>query len=244
MKVDHDLVIVDKKTNPPIKSAASVKQLPRLVKKGRAVVRARKSGPRRKAGAPHLPPIINATPTFGHTYRFTVATVNLTDFPVVGADLAGALGTICTVVNSKVQPYISTVRIHRITIWPAANSNPPLKASVEWGAIAGIVKDESKVSGLPSGITEEKVVTAVPPRNSLASDWLNLQSLTGNILFYLSCPAGSIIDIQLTCTLAAAFVTPANITVTTGVVGTAYFLALDKAGGTSNIAPLGLPTTT
>jgi len=198
---------------------------------------------RRKGGkgAASLPPILNVTPTLGHTFRFTNS-ANQVGVAITGAQLQGALGTIGTATNSTVRPWASSVRIHRITIWPSAGSNPPIAPGVEWGAISGALKDEGKYTGLPYGITQEKAIVSKPPKKSLCADWLSLTAMNVTTLFYVTAPAGSILDISVSFTLAAAFVSSASISTATAAIGTIYYLSLD--GNSSHIwSPLGLPTT-
>jgi len=227
----------DNKSSWTLISSGDKKSLGTKIQAARTRASRRRGG----AGAPSLPPVLNTSPTIGHTFRFT-NTANSTALAISGALLQGALGVMGTATNSTVRPWATSVRIHKITIWPSAGSNPPIAPGVEWGAVSSTVKDEGKYTGLPYGITEERAMISRPPKKSVCSDWLSLQATGITTLFYITAPAGSIMDISLSYTLANVFVTSNAITTATAVIGTVYYLALD-GNSSHNWGPIGLPTT-
>jgi hypothetical protein len=85
------------------------------------------------------------------------------------------------------------------------------------------------------------MVVTKPPRNSLASFW---QLAGGTTLCTLTAPVGSVIDVDLSLIFNdndGAVIN--NIAVSTGVLGTSYYLSLDP-NGTHRYVPVSLNTTT
>jgi hypothetical protein len=196
----------------------------------------------RMAGGASLPPIIQGTPLVKRTFRFR----NSSTLVQVGCGLGGvlgALGSICTVTNSKVRTVASSIRIHSITMWlPAGTTGDG--GFIDWGnaASAGYVKDDSKISTIPDGVTETRALLFKPPGKTLCGDWLNPSVLAlSTALFFISAPTGAIFDLHVSYTLSNVN-NGVDQTVATGVLGAFYYLSLDGAGG-NQIVPVGLTTT-
>jgi len=183
-----------------------------------------------------LPPKLDATPFVSHTFRFSNTAAGNA---VVSFDtLCGALGGICTVANSKVQPWASSIRLKKVTVWPSASSSSVQKVELFWEqGTSGQIRDSSIITDLPEGITVTKAVSFVPPAKSLASDWL----ATPANVFAINAPVGSIIDLSIDFTLANIYADGLQ-TVASATLGNIYYLALD--GATANkYVPIGVPTT-
>jgi len=195
------------------------------------------------SGAISLPPPIQVVPRFSHRYRFR-ATAAANSLAVSLQDLLGAVGVVGAVVNSKVNTLSSTVRLRSITVWPSASTSGPDHAYVYWSptGLAGYVPDELWETAIPDGITVARALRFVPPSGSLASFWLNPDSIPSTTgVFVITAASGSIIDVDAELTLPVTGIS-SQITVATAVVGEFYWLALD--GAASNVlVPLGFPTT-
>lgn len=205
---------------------------------------ARKGGRRRKAGkssAQLLPPPIETTMKQRHRFRF-YASAAVSGASITPQILAGVAGGICTVTNSTITCWASSLRCRRITIWPAVGSAAGVgtSADITWAADGTLFsKDEYKVDALPQGITIDRPVSSVPPAGTLGKFW---QAPSGtNTLATISAPSGSIVDIWVEFTLSNQN-SSTSLTVATAVLGTIYYLSADGPGA-NKLVPLGLPTT-
>jgi hypothetical protein len=180
-----------------------------------------------------LPPRIDLIPQVHATLRFL--NTSATQSAVTVTDLLGACGVIGSASNSKVVCIASSVRLHRVRIWPASGG----MCNVEWGTFSGIGKDTIRNSDTPTGVTQTGCAEYRPPRNTLYSDWLEPG---GSTIFAVSCTTGSIIDVEVSWTQCSGLTEPIQVTVATAVVGTIYYLALD--GPTQNRYPPNILATT
>jgi hypothetical protein len=192
----------------------------------------------RPGRASSLPPEFDATPKLSRRFRFV--STNASFELCTNITMSGLLGGIATS-STSFQPWSSSFRLHRVTVWPSVN-NGSSSTSVQmfWEpGTAGQVRDERKVISIPEGvsITEPSIFT--PPSRSLASDWLLLSQAAN--LFEVASPPGSILDLQVEFTLSNEF-SSSPITVSGATTGSAYYLAMDGAAGT--YTPIGVPTVT
>lgn len=186
--------------------------------KGKALAVVAKAG----GGGTSLPPEIDLTVSNRHRFRFqagansvvnSVSYANLCNFLQVGT---GA---------HLLQGIISTVKLHSVTIWPALSTSTTDTVALEWSAAGEFFKDELKNRTLPEGQTQTGAVRFVPPATSVAGFW---SSSSNNILFYITAPSGSVLDVDLSFTLAGAYAPPTAITVVGAVtVGNFYYGYLD-----------------
>jgi hypothetical protein len=108
---------------------------------------------------------------------------------------------------------------------------------VRWITTASIAApDEVSDKSVPTGITVTGSVVFVPDPKSVASFWSNAGQL-----MVIQTTIGSIVDLSVDWTLDA-FISPDTLSIATGVLGSAYFLALDGPSG-NTYTPIGLPTT-
>jgi len=191
-----------------------------------------------------LPPVLEATPRLSHVYRYVVSA---TTSPVITvANILGACGGICTVANSKVQPWASSFRIKSVTVFPCAGSfsGAGVYTFLDWvsAGSSGYVPDTAKMLNIPDGLTVSSPLRFRPPRGSLAGNWINPVTISTSAgLFGGTFKVGSVVDFSVEFTLSNVS-EAGNITVTTGTLGNVYYLALD--GPSSNkFVPAGLPTT-
>lgn len=196
----------------------------------------------RKGRAPALPPMLDAVIVCHHVFRFQVITGFTSLVNITGGCLAGVAGGLCSVVNSTLVCPASSIRIHRLTIWPAAQSAPTNPPEVVWfSPITIMEKDSSKESMLPAGITMERALVSKPPKGTLCSDWFATVGAVNVAMFGLSnFAAGGVIDLEMSWTQSNNLL-GVNRTVSTAVLGTWYYLYLDGSSG--SIQPVGKPNT-
>jgi len=223
-----------------------IRRVPSGVYRRGQPVRPTLAGARRlRRGMSSLPAEINLTPHFHHVFRFNCTTTTSATVSVI--QLFGALGGICSAANSAVSTWTSSVRVKKITIWPAAPSASAAGAYIDWFfSDTSLFPDESKSVTYPEGVTVTAPLVFVPPEKSLCGMWINSTATSTFNLFNISVVAGSVIDVAVECTLGLVNSTSSSLyqlTVTTGTLGNVYYLALD---GPSNnkIPPVsGIPTT-
>jgi len=213
------------------------RQLRRKV--GRARSRAARKGP--SARTSKLPPILDTVAQGHSVLRFTATSAAASAAVTIGNVLM-AIGGIGTIANSTVTSVASSVKLHKITIWPASTSaGAGQNAEVIWSNQGNYAKDESKSSVVPTGTTLTDVVVSRPPLNgSLQSAW-QASAGAATQFFALTCPAGSIIDIDVSWTLSNNFVNVAQAGYAAVTLGSLYYARLDGVGG--KFLPLGVPTT-
>jgi hypothetical protein len=192
-----------------------------------------------KALAVSLPPRIQLSPAVSHTYRFRSTSASATLVTV--ASMLGALGGLCTAVNSKIGTWASSLKIIKVTVWPSGSTSGVTNATLSWylGESAQ-VPDEAWDEAIPEGITATKALVFTPPPKSLCGFWIDSSDSAAN-LFAIQTSIGSVVDLQVAYRLVNVQ-SGLQITVVTGVLGTVYYLALD--GPTSNTyVPIGLLST-
>jgi len=192
----------------------------------------------RRSKTPHLPPEIDSVVTAAHVFRFVCLTSQT--YTITVGNVFGICGNTCTVLNTTVSSWASTVRVKKVTIWPALSSSASLP-EIAWYIPLGINKDKSLERSLPGGVTIDAAVSSVPPKHSLGGDWMDATLSASNLLSLNGITAGSIVDVSVVFTLrnnqqGLAF------TVASGAVGSPYYLYLD--GSTSHqLQPVGVPST-
>jgi len=176
-----------------------------------------------------------------HTYRFRFSAA-LSQEAVGLGGLLGAMGTIGRTVNATVANIFSSCKVNSVTLWPPATSAALDGITLDWLGAAGYLPDEGWDVTIPDGITMTRAMRVIPPRNSLASDWLNSGTIAlGTTIFTLTGPEGTILDLNISGRMANV-VGCSNFAVAVGVVGTMYYLALD--GPSQNkVQPVGIPST-
>jgi hypothetical protein len=190
----------------------------------------------RKAGSvAMLPPVLNATQTFKHTSRFLVQTAGVNQFNVTANNLAGAFGCVCYVANTTARAVVGTLRIIRVTCWPSQDQSAIANVTdIRWsiGPSGNIGRDTDMIENLPLGITSTKPVVFVPPRHSLAGDWMQLGAMSSTTVFSIEASEGSIIDMTYEATLSnnttGATIALSGVTAAVGIHG---YTPLNGSGG-------------
>jgi len=203
-----------------------------------------KKGSRRTGSSSSLPPRFNMVPRMTKTFRFLSTSVSAT---ITALELFGAVGGICTVANSKVQHWASSVKLRSITIWPSASASVAESCLLEWfSAVDPHNPDEVVSQIIPGGVTQTKAMTFRPPKKSLIGDWLNVTTTSSNSLFNITVPSGCVIDLTVDFTIGVTYSTASTLyssTVTTGTLGNIYYLALDGPSSNKLAPEPGMPST-
>jgi hypothetical protein len=188
-----------------------------------------------------LPPPFDATTRTTIHRRFRANSAGTSTVISMGA-IFGCLGVVGTVTNTTCVSMYSSFKLARITIWPPQNSGAD-RTILEWGASAdgGYSPDSAYINTIPDGITETTGITFRPPAKSLLNNWMSTYLSASNIIAYMTCPVGTIIDLHVTACMPNDFV-PESITVAAATVGSVYYLALDGPS-TNNFIPVGLVST-
>ncbi len=226
--VERKVYLVHSRFAPPrkvgVKSAKSQLGKKRRVKKGRNM----------------LPPQINATPRLRQTFRFYV-NASFGQRAITLKGIFGALGGICSVVNSTIRAWTTSFKIVSLDLYLPSGGQ---------GEISWVVDntdqgpDQSWDSEIPTGVTVPDRISTSPPAASIASDWVNdTADLTDELFRVTNSTSGAVFDMDVEYTLPNEF-SLTSFTVATATLGAAYYLALDDDGGTQNFLPINRPTTT
>ncbi len=178
------------------------------------------------------------SPDVRHVFRFAVGP-GASVLPITVADLFGICGGICTVANSTFQPWSGSVRLHSIRVYLGSSSTGFTLCQIAWAIAASTyIPDEEWNEMQPEGMATPMALTFKPPKGSLASNWFSGNS--GNVCLF-SCPAGTIVDVDVSFRLSNQF-TANTISITTGTLGHVYYGYLDGASS-HTIQPQGVPST-
>jgi len=157
-----------------------------------------------------------------YTHSGALATVGVTL-----RSMLQACGGIVTVANTTVSLWASSMRLHRITVWPSPSSTLDETVQIQWvNAATGFVKDQSKIRVLPGGVTDTSPCSFSPPPKTLAADWF---SDSGSNLFTMTAPALCVWETEFTYTLSGGTGSPtvgAYTTTSTSAVGNVLYPCL------------------
>jgi len=187
-----------------------------------------------------MPPELETVVTCHTVLRFT-ATSAASNVNATIANLLVACGSICTIANSTVTSVASSLRLHRVTIWPSPQTaGSGQQAEVLWPELGNTTRDESKSVAIPSGLTMADVISDTPAKNTVSAFW-NSSGGGASPLFTITCPAGSIVDVSITFTLRNNISGVTQAGYAAAGLGSYYYGRLDGVGG--KFLPLGVPTT-
>jgi len=190
-----------------------------------------------------LPPTLSAVIECRHVFRFLCVTGFSSLQNITGGNIAGAIGGQCTTANSVVTCPASSIRVNRVTIWPAQQSAPQNPPEITWfSPITVMEKDSSFERILPAGISVPSAVSSCPPKNTLCADWFASVGGASQPMFGLTNMAsGNVLDLDVSWTMSNNLI-GVDRTVATGSLKTTYYLYLD--GSTSHqLQPVGKPST-
>lgn len=183
------------------------------------------------------PPQLNSNIIKHHKFRFSVTSAFTGSVSI--AKILGALGTVCTVVNTTVTAFNRSFKIRKIELW----TPPPAQGSLATTSIEWLGSENSpsrEVSDTVMSVSRPGHIVMKPPKNSLASFWQ--QGNSNTVLFSLVAPVGTVIDFSVDYIEYDDEATNISIAVATGVLGNIYYLALDH-GTSDKVVPVSLSTT-
>jgi hypothetical protein len=158
--------------------------------------------------------------------------------------VAVTIGTVLSAIGgigsgtNTIAPWASSFKINRIRIWASPEDASAVTTNILWTvATAHNVKDEVKDRTIPSSAGVIAALEERPPKNSLASFWLD--NGASGTLFQLSIAKGSVIDLHVSFTLANGFAATSQSAAGASAGGT-YYTHLDGVGGVLN--PVGRHT--
>jgi hypothetical protein len=184
-----------------------------------------------------LPPKLNITVQFKHTYRFVCRTGN-TLAPVTGADLLLACGCVATSATT-IAGFVSSVRVHYIKIWTSPNASSTDTVAVQWQSpITAVEKDEYVDQSIPVGVTVTGGSMFTPPADTFCAKWVSNTALA---VFSLIATTGSIVDVCLSGTFSNALGSSTATGASGLTVGAVYYNSLDGATTSSVFLPVGVP---
>lgn len=134
-------------------------------------------------------------------------------------------------------------KLRKIEVWagPTSSSLTPVTVSIDWaGAAGGTIGTDQRVSDTSVGATRVAHICTAPSKRSQLSQW---QSTAGSaLMFTISCPAGSVIDLHLSYTIRDDGTAQAAAVPVAAVAGANYLRGFDglAAAGT-NFTPQSYP---
>lgn len=141
------------------------------------------------------PPQVKNNPMLVRVLRFVVSDgADISDLAITRACLLKlAYATVNPAANGIT--LWSGVLLKKVKVWSTTNDAKFVSNSIEWQSRYGptALKTSSGTFSSPA------YVNSSPPADSLSSFWSNSRdnSTYNEVLFYLTCPAGSIVDIHL-----------------------------------------------
>lgn len=183
------------------------------------------------------PPQIKANVELRHTYRYVSTNGALTG--ITGTSLLCSAGSYCTVANTTVRSAFSSLKINQIEMYcPPASQGSSATCSVDWIGFSNT--PSRQYSDTTCSVSTPAHVRCNPPPMSLASFW---QLAGATVLFNLTAPAGTIVDVSVSLILDDDESSVATAAVASGSLGSMYYLSLDP-NATHYYTPVSLTTTT
>lgn len=202
---------------------------------------------KKKAGPPvaviglgKQPPILEASIKVRHVFRFQASNV-FAATPITMGGILSAAGCVGTVANTSVVPFHTCARVEKVEMF-ANSAAAESHLFCEWASTGLFAIDEEKIRSIV-GTANSNYLVSRPPKTSDAARAFN-NATPGTNLFFVTGPAGTIIDVTVHLWTANNFASIVRGAATVAV-GTIYYMALDSAAaaGTHNFVPEGLPTT-
>jgi len=203
----------------------------------------------KKSSAPQashrFPPQISMKPVQSRIIRFITSEAK-TDYPISRFNMLKLMTATGTAVATGTTIWTG-VKLRRVEMW-AVNSDIAIapgtmvSASVEWQASRG----PSKLVSATGNLNQPAHLDSKPPKDSLAGFWSQVSdgpTVGAEILFYLTCTSGTVIDLHLNYVEANGSVAaPVETIQVTYVVAPnpngVYFNRLDSQPGGYGIIPV------
>jgi len=144
------------------------------------------------------------------------------------------MNTSGTTQNARV---INAVKVNSISIWSPCTTSV-LSASLEWISTYGPSK---LISDTTVSATFPAVIHSKAPPQSLAGFWSTTGSNESDVMFAMTCPVGSVVDVNINFIVQDDLNTAGVTTTNNGSVGIVYYTYLDGPSGSADFQPIALP---
>ncbi len=181
-------------------------------------------------------------PIYRKTIRYTTSAGN-TQLGVGIKPLLFGLGGMCTTAGTggTLTSLCQCFRLRRVQIWsvpPSAGATATVEINWFPSGSADLVP-AYELSNTSMSISVPAHVSSTPPRNTLASFWQNPTTASSGLLFVLTAPADSIVEVDLDFILSDNEQSVVQYsTASTVTLGKVYYVCLD--GGSGTIVPVNL----
>jgi len=181
-----------------------------------------------------LPPALNSTPMYRHTFRYVAQDASATVKVLDPANMLLSFGSLA-ISSTGMYSVHSAFKIHKITIWPAVSGS----GAVQWDSYTTNTHnpDIVKVRPMPTGVTVTGGSVYVPPKESEASWWWSGQG-SAEFVCAISATVGSVVDVDVTVCMQDVGTNITGTGFTSLVTGIMYYPALDGRS-TNDFAPFG-----
>lgn len=232
-----------------MKETKEVPKLPPKLEGKRSVrlVPSRPRGKSRRRGrtmrTPHLPPELESVTVVPQVIRYVVQASPGASITINSAQFQASLGGIVTTAATTMTAWMSSFRLSKIVIWPAASSSGStiVGPEVVWvdSANSDLQRDESKIRTLPAGITGKSAgLLFRPPPRTVASLWHHYDGSSHNMLTFTNLVQGTIIDVHTVGTLGNNLST-LTLTISASALGAVGWPYLDSSA--AKLLPVGKP---
>jgi len=173
----------------------------------------------------HSIPAFKPNLTFNHKFRFNCTAAVSSD--ITNSNLMATFGTICTVLNTSGVALAESFKLKRVKIWtPPPTQGSSATCSVEWSTFASAALYNSSMQTSDTSINPSSpaYVSVAPPKGSNASFW---QTAGTTVLFHITAPIGSIIEIDVLVVLVDDNNDRLGITYTSGAATLGNFYYID-----------------
>jgi hypothetical protein len=182
-----------------------------------------KKGTGKTKRLPNIPFPLLATPDLGHTFQFTSfgaqSELGITRQNILNLMLVAATAT-------TAYSILGAARIKKVRIWsPIISTFVPQEVQIEWNG--GLYAPSAIHSATSEGLFPAKLETS-PPHLSTPDLWsLVGASNLAEVLFSVTCPANSVLQVALAVRLMDDEAAPTPVTIIGGTVGKTYYGYLD-----------------
>jgi hypothetical protein len=162
-------------------------------------------------------------PKYTRKLQFT-ATADLNNSFTVDDLSKGCVGMFCAT-TTTCYPLAYAVRLLKVKVWTLPNTFGSSDASrLKWGGISdpNIYTPYDLETSVVFGLDRPSVLSAHPPKDSMASFWKDGTVSNTAVIFALVAPSGSLIEVTFEYSTVDNAAAGTSVTVIGGVVGTLY----------------------
>jgi len=173
---------------------------------------------------PTIPFPLLGTPALGHVFQFLAGGAAAPETPITRGDLLNLMMVAATATTAY--SIIAAIKVKRVRIWsPIVAAFTPVQVQLEWNG--GLYAPSAIHSAISEGLTPAKLESSPPPGSSP-----DLWSITGasnlaEVLFSLSCPTGTVVQVTTALRLMDDEPAPTPVVAVGATIGKTYFGNLD-----------------